>query len=82
MAIIETDHHAITSDGRAVALLRGETRQMLDYFLVHSMQGTGVGRSAFILTAVDFFTDLSMDQTDPLWIAFVKRAKANEEGLA
>ena len=80
MAIIETDHNAITNDGRAVALLRGTTRQNLDVFLVcGNLAGTGVGRSAFIMAALDFFSEL--DENDPIMQALIQRGAEYEQIL-
>lgn len=61
VADIAVDLAAKTEDGRSVAALRGDARQTLDGLLCHELMGTGVGRSAFILAAVDLYRGLDAD---------------------
>ena len=64
--------------GRKLAGLRGDTRDNLDRLLMTTLQGTGIGRSAFIKAAIDLVE--SMDEHD--LSSFVLSASAHERDLA
>lgn len=48
--------------GRKLAGLRGETREKLDRLLLTTLGGSGIGRSAFILAAIDLVENMNEDE--------------------
>jgi len=49
---------AVTApDNRQMVALKSDVKMELDYFLVHTLEGTGIGRSAFIMAAMEILSD-------------------------
>ena len=62
---------------RKVAALRGDTRNELDWLLLHELMGTGIGRSAFIKAAIEVFRGMPSFEQE----VFTGIAKKYEEEL-
>ena len=63
--------------GRKLAGLRGDTRDQLDRLLMTTLEGTGIGRSAFILAAIDLVSEMPELQK----ANFAARAATHEHAL-
>jgi hypothetical protein len=63
--------------GRKLVGLRGETRDQLDTILLTTFSGTGIGRSAFVLAALDMLEEMDADAL----AAFTQKAYSHEQRL-